>query len=221
LERITEIRRRAGRLREIETSAGRTFLVLKGPATNRFLEVGTELDDRDLEELKGPIARSAGLARVYRLLAARDRSEHEIREALFGEGIEEPEVVGGIIEELTSRGFLDDRRLAAGYIRYMSEHRPSGAFLLRRKLKRRGIDDRIIDLELETALPPDREREIAHRLARGRLRAGQDRERSTRRMHGYLSRRGFGSRVVNEICAAIMRGEFTGERDEREDQNRA
>ena len=220
MERVTEIRRRAGRLREIETSAGRRFLVLKGPAANRFLEAGIELSDSDLEELRGPLARSAGLARVYRLLAVRDRSESEIRDALLQEGIEEPDVVGGIIEDLAGHGFLNDRRLAAGYIRYMIEHRPSGAFLLRRKLRERGVDDLIIDTELEMVLPQEREHEIAVGLACGRFRADQGRERSARRMNGFLSRRGFGSGVVNEICAAIIRGEFTGERDEREDQDR-
>lgn len=216
-EYVVEVRRRGGKLRELETSQGRRFLILNEPTSKRFLEVGVELDRGDIEELEGPIAVSAGLALAYRLLAVRDRTESEIRQSLSKRGITSTKVGDRVVQALRRQGYLDDRRLAASYIRYVTTHRPSGPHLLRRKLGAMGVAEEIIKAEVGEALPPEREREIAIDLVRGRLRHGMDRKRAVRRIHGLLSRRGFSSGIVNDICACILRGEITGGHDERED----
>ena len=212
IERVIIVRRRAGQLREIVTSGERRFLVLKGPRTDRLLEVGTELCGRDLEELDGPLAHTAGIALAYRLLSVRDRSEWEIRSALSREV--RSEVVEEIVQVLKRQGYLDDRRFASGYVRYMMDHRPSGPHLLRRKLRRAGIDGDIVEAEMSSAMPPEHEQEVARELARGKLKGSVDRKRSVRRIHDFLIRRGFSNDTVNDICARILRGEITGEGDE-------
>jgi regulatory protein len=204
-ERITVIKRRAGGLRELGTSAGSTFLVLKNPRTERFLEVGTVLGRRDMEKLGGECASAAGLAFSYGLLSRRDRTESEIRTRLAGEGIVAPEIVEGILETLRRQGYLDDRRFAADFIRHRIAHRPSGPHLLRQKLMRFGVEEGIIDSEIGRALPLEREREIALELARRRFDTRIERRRAVRRVHGLLSRRGFSSGVVNEICSGLLR----------------
>jgi len=188
--------------------------VLRDPASERFLEEGTQLDREALEELAGPCARTAGMALAYRLLAARDRSEHEIRGALGREGILTPEIVDGIIDALRRQGYLDDRRLASHFVHDTVTRRPGGPHRIRRKLREAGVSDEIIEAEIREALPPEREREIAEALARRRLKGAKSREQAVRRIHGLLVRRGFSERTVNEICSAILRGVFPGEHDD-------
>lgn len=208
---MVEVRRRAGSLREIRTSRERRFLVVNDPATKRFLEVGAELDGRDIEELRGPIARSAGLELAYRMLARRSRSEWEIRKTLADEGIGDAGVVEEIAETLRRQGYIDDRRFAEGFVRYVMQHRPSGPYMLRKRLRDVGVSEDIIDLEIRNAFARTTERAVALKLAARRIDATIGRERAVRRMHGFLTRRGFSSGVVNDVCAMILRGEIAGE----------
>jgi regulatory protein len=215
-ESVAEVRRRWGKLYSVRTSGGRIFLVLKDAASERYLKEDAALGADDLETLAGPLARTAGMALAYRLLAVRDRTEREIRSALEKEGLVTPEVVGDVIDTLRRQGYLDDRRLASGFVRFTLEHKPSGPHFLRRKLRAAGVRDEIIEEELGDALPPERERRLALELARRKLKGAKDRAQAVRRVHGLLSRRGFSERIVNEICAGVLRGAITGEHDDEE-----
>lgn len=214
LDSVESVRRRWGKLYTITTAHGSSFLVLKDPSTAHFLKAGAELDGEALETLVGPAARTAGLALAYRLLAGRDRTEHEIRVALGTEGIRTPEVVADIVETLRRQGYLDDRRLAAGYMRFAARHRPGGPHLARRKLRKAGVSEEIIEAEIREALPPERERELAEALARKKLKGAKSREQAVRRVHGFLARRGFSEGVVSAICSKILKGTFPGEDDD-------
>jgi regulatory protein len=214
VESIVRVRRRWGRLYAVTTSAGRSFLVLRDPTSERFLNEGAGLDREELETLAGPLARTAGMALAYRLLAVRDRTEHEIRVALDREGIRTPEVADTIVDTLRRQGYLDDGRLASHFVQYTAKHRPSGPHLIRRKLREAGVSEEIIEAQLRETLSPAREREIAEDLARKKLRGAGDREKAVRRVHGFLARRGFSERTVNAICSAILRGTFPGEHDD-------
>ena len=214
-DEIAEVRRRAGKLREIRTAGGRRFLVLKDTPADRFLDTGIPIGPEEIEELETEHALPAGMAYAYRLLAIRDRTEHEIRTSLAGEGISSPRVVDEIVASLERQGYLDDRRLASGYIRYTMEHRPSGPHLMRRKLRKAGVEEGVIEEEIALAMSGGYEARAAARLAGERIRAGEDRRKSARRVHGFLTRRGFSSPVVNDICAGILRGEVPGEDHEQ------
>lgn len=210
-DEVSEVRRRAGKLREIRTSGGRRFLVLKGTTADRFLVTGKPVEPGDIEELETELALPAGMAYAYRLLSIRDRTEHEIRTSLAGEGITRPPVIDEIVASLKRQGYLDDRRLASGYIRYTLDHRPSGPHLMRRKLRQAGVEESVIEDEIASAFSSGYEARAAERLAIDKLRGESNRKRGARRVHGFLSRRGFSSSVVNDICARIMRGEIPGE----------
>ena len=211
---VESVRRRWGKLYTVTTAGGSSFLVLKDPSTAQFLKAGAELDREALETLGGPAARTAGLTLAYRLLAIRDRTEREIRAALAAEGIRTPEVVADIVETLRRQGYLDDRRLAAGYLRFAAKHKPAGPHLARRKLRTAGVSEEIIEAEIREALPPERERELAEALARKKLRGAKSREQAVRRVHGFLARRGFSESIVRTICSKILKGTFPGEHDD-------
>ncbi len=210
---MVEVRRRAGSLREIRTSHERRFLVVNDPGTKRFLEVGAELGEHDIVELTGRVARSAGLELAYRMLARRGRSEWEIRKSLAGEGIIDAGVVEEIVGILSRQGYIDDRRFAEAFVRYVMQHRPSGPHVLRKRLRDAGVSEDIIDLEIHNAFARTTERAVAVKLASRRIDTTIGRERVVRRIHGFLTRRGFSGGVVNDVCAMILRGEIAGEDD--------
>ena len=228
---IVSVSRSTGSLRKVATSSGRTYLVLKGPETGRFLERGTVLDSADIEELEGPVAQAAGLSFALRFLSRRERTEHEVRMALEAEGIDNPASLDYIVETLKAKNLIDDRRFASELIEYRLRHNPAGPALLRRKLSVAGVSAEIIDELLTGAFPPGEEDRLAsklavERLARAGLAAGLSegpdgaagrpgREKAARRIGGFLSRRGFAAGITGSICAGILRGEITGETDEQ------
>jgi len=214
VESVVRVRRRWGRLYAVTTSRGRSFLVLRDPSSERFLAEGIVLGPEDVQVLEGPLARAAGITLSYRLLAARDRTEREMRRALDKESIRTPEVVDDIVGALRRQGYLDDRRLASHFVGYMAQHKPSGPHLVRRKLREAGVSEEIIEVEIHESLSREREREMAEELVRRKLKGLKDREKAVRRIHGFLARRGFSDSVVSDICSRILRGKISGEHND-------
>jgi SOS response regulatory protein OraA/RecX len=234
---IVSVSRSAGSLRRIATSAGQTYLVLKGPETERYLEEGAVLDPDDIEALNGPVAQAAGLSFSLRFLSRRERTEHQVRTALKAEGIDNQASIDYIVETLKAKKLLDDRRFASELIDYSMRRRPVGQALLRRRLSEAGVPSGITDELLAEVFFPGEEKRIARKLAVERLartgrtgRAGSqevtsgrddasasraEKEKAARRVGGFLSRRGFPAGTVGDICAGILRGEITGETDEQ------
>jgi SOS response regulatory protein OraA/RecX len=225
---IVSVSRSAGALRRVKASSGKIFLVLEEPGTRRFLEEGKILDAADVEELEGPLAQRAGMARAIRFLSRRERTEREVREILRAEGIENQRVIDYIVETLKDKKLLDDRRFASELIEYRMKHNPAGPLLLRRKLADAGVAAGIIDELLADSFPAGEEKRVAMRLSVARLsrkcNAGPGggrcneaalMEKSVRRLNGYLMRRGFSAGVVADICAGVLRGEITGETNEQ------
>jgi SOS response regulatory protein OraA/RecX len=82
---------------------------------------------------------------------------------------------------------------------------------LRRKLGKLGVDEAVIEAEIDSAFEPGLEEELALRLARAKMRGERERERAARRVHGFLSRRGFDSAIISSICMQILKREISGE----------
>jgi len=211
---VEEVRRRWGKLFIIRTSQGKRYLVFKEPKVERFLHVGYEIDEEEARFLEENLAFSAALSLAYKYLSIRDRGEGELRGLLRKDGVDNEEVLEGVIRRLKSNGFLDDRKLAANYIDFLMRHRPSGPHAVRTRLRRLGIDDALIDEVVSERIGPDVEREAALELAKKKMKPGMDRRRMVRRIHDFLLRRGFSSYIVNDICSMVLRGEMTEEKDE-------
>ncbi len=111
-----------------------------------------------------------------------------------------------VVDDLTSRGYLNDDAFARQWVETRSA-RGYGRARLRAELRMRGVAASIIDSALR-ALADDNELERARGLARRRFpaltRAG--RARAPARLRDYLLRRGFSlavvARVVRETSGA-------------------
>jgi regulatory protein len=220
---VVSVERAPGGLRRIRIDDGRGFLVRAGADQAPLPEPGTVLGPDDLALLEGPAMREAGLVLAVHLLSRRERTARQIRRSLAEEGIADPGAIDHIIETLTAKGYIDDRRYAAELIAFRKEHRPAGTALLRRVLGEAGVDRETVDDELRRAFPPGEERRAAEEAAARRLseRGTGDRERDARRMHGFLSRRGFSAGTIGGICASILREGRIGATDERDDTHGA
>ena len=149
-----------------------------------------------------PRARAAAL----RYLSHRPRTEAALRLRL-GRDFDAP-VVDAVAGEMVESGLIDDGAFARAWADARNSRKPRSASAVRMELLSKGIagtaaDDAVSGLDDE---------ESAYRAAREAARryAGLPSEAFTRRMWGYLSRRGYGS-DVSRRAVERLRPEAGGE----------
>lgn len=151
-------------------------------------------------------AKSAAL----RLLTVRDRSAQEIKDRL-GRNYTQEEVEE-TVQYLKEMGYLDDLRYAKNYVESRNRNRPTGNYLLRLELGKKGVDDLIIDQVLN---PPEVEHQLAYEVAEQRLGSLErvDALARVRRLYGLLQRRGFPSYTARSVVGELL------DRDPENDYN--
>ncbi len=148
-------------------------------------------------EPKQSNAKSAAL----RLLTVRDRSVQEMKERL--ERNYTKEEVAETVDYLVEIGYLDDLRYARNHVDYRNRNRPTGNYLLRLELGKKGISDQIIDQVINA---PEIEYELALTVAEQRLGSLErvDALARVRRLYGLLQRRGFPVTTARSVVGELL-----------------
>lgn len=138
---------------------------------------------------------------ALRFLEARPRSMAEIRDRLKRKQFA-PEAIEQAIERLAALDLADDAAFARYWIENRQLYRPRGVSALRDELRRKGIDRAVADTVLSDDTLTGDEGGRAMMLARRALHKytdAPDRPTFTRRLGGYLQRRGFDFEVIRPI----------------------
>jgi len=145
-------------------------------------------------------------AKAYslRLLAIRPRSKKELADRLKQKDFPW-QVVSGVIDDFTARGFLNDLKFSNEWIQARINNNPKGSFLLKRELRQKGVDQGVIEEALEQAKEKYDEKEVALRIARDKKRrfAALDKEKSKRKIYDFLNRRGFSTSTIYEVIKKL------------------
>lgn len=130
-----------------------------------------------------------------RLLAVRDRSEHEIRSRLREAGASLATVTT-IVRRLHDRGYLDDHRFALGMAERVAR-RGYGSEYLRATLEEHGVADAVIEAAYRVAYADEAgvARRVLGRRFGARPRTPAERGKAAR----FLAQRGFPEAVVFAI----------------------
>jgi len=160
------------------------------------IRVGDELDPATIGILKSTEETKLARDNALRLLATRMRSEKELRFTLLEHEFD-PTVVDNVLLELQTKGYIDDRKFAAAFIRDARLRKPAGTAMLFQKLRLKGIDRALIMEALDDLLPADTEQELAYTSAMKllkRIRSSRKPvppEKEKQRLSQYLAQRGF------------------------------
>ncbi|MGO2655391.1 MAG: regulatory protein RecX [Pseudoclavibacter sp.] len=143
-------------------------------------------------------------AELDRLLTRRDRTESELRGALYAHEIA-PAAVDAVIAEAQQRGDIDDRQIAQDIAEQILRRRGQGTIVIRRALEERGLDRSVIDDTLAD-LDGDQQVDRAEALARKRLRSlgAQTPSAQRQRLSATLQRKGFDSETVHLAIARVL-----------------
>ena len=170
------------------------------------LGVGDPLPPRRrhlLKEADGEVrVREAAL----NLLSHRARTRSELRSRLLRKAFG-ARAVDACLDRLEERGLLDDRAVAAAYVRDRLRHRPRGTSRLTQEVRAKGVDDTTARAVVDGVLEDENvtEEALATRVMEGWLKRqgpevlralgsrerSPERERARRRLYGFLARRGF------------------------------
>jgi len=103
-----------------------------------WLQIGQDLDEARIAELKAQDAGETAFQRALRLLNHRDRSESEITERLREQSVPE-ENITEVIERLRRSELVNDQRFAETWVENRSEFRPRSRRALTYELRGKGI----------------------------------------------------------------------------------
>lgn len=131
-------------------------------------------------------------------LGRRNMSRWEVENLLRSRDLDD-ETIDYEIGRLEAVGLVDDRALAETLVRTQHERKGLGRQGIIAELRRRHIEQEIIDGALE-ALDQDDERERALELAEKRASQLQsyDHDTAKRRLTGFLQRKGYSSEVIRD-----------------------
>jgi regulatory protein len=113
------------------------------------------------------------------------------------------EEVAETVDYLLEIGYLDDLRYARNHVDYRNRNRPTGNYLLRLELGKKGISDQIIDQVINA---PEIEYELALTVAEQRLGSLErvDALARVRRLYGLLQRRGFPVTTARSVVGELL-----------------
>ena len=140
-----------------------------------------------------------------RLLTGAARPRAGLATALRQRGIPQ-DVADAVLDRFTDLGLIDDRAYAEAFVAAKHRDRALGATALRTELRRKGVDDVIVDAAVRT-VDQDAERERARALIARRVDSAMANGAvaARRRLVGLLARRGYSAelagRVVEEALA--------------------
>jgi regulatory protein len=165
------------------------------------IEVGQPWDAHHQEVADMLVAEDKATRHAIRLLARRPYSIAEIRKNL-AKKYDEP-TIDTVVDQLTQRRLLDDEAIARLFIEQQRRRQPTGPFLLKQKLRRMGVEDRVISDALAESEEAYDAVVAGTDLARKKLATSSfqkiDAAGRRHRLYGLLSRRGFDQSVIQAV----------------------
>lgn len=142
-------------------------------------------------------------AYAFLLLKFRLRSTQELRQRLRQKKFA-PEAVEETLDFLQEKSFIDDRVFAKAWVSSRLK-KPLGITRIRQELRLKGVDNKIIESELNRARKGYSEGEVVLELARLKFAKlkGTDIYKAKQKVFQYLARRGFSSEAITDALTQL------------------
>lgn len=169
------------------------------------LKKGSDLDEETIKQLKrfGELDKVKSSALNY--LSYRQRTVHEIKNYLLRKEFDES-LIDKAISQLLEVGYLDDEKFASSYIDEKTRINSLGSQRLKYELRKKGIEDEIINNALSEVEPDLDELESLVRRKYSKV-LSEDKNTQFRKIGGYLQRKGYGYDVIKKVLEKLNLGE--------------
>ncbi len=156
------------------------------------------------------------MLQAFNYLSFRARSVNEMERYLRRKG-HAPETVRDVIQRLIDLHYLDDATFALGWVDSRRRAGGRGPHLLRSELAQKGVPRETADRAIADAAGDQEESALVLARKRAPTLHAADYQGFSRKLGGYLSRRGFSANVVWATVKRVWRethGEDDGARDQ-------
>lgn len=176
-----------------------------------WLQVGQELTDEKIAELRLADSRETAYQQALDFLSYRPRTENEIRQNLEKHKVPE-EIIAEVMERLENAGLVNDARFAELWVENRSEMRPRSRRALAYELKQRGVSEDAI----RRAVAGVDDEELAFQAASRQAQKLRhlDWQEFRQKMYGFLARRGFNYDVSQPVTARVWAQLHAGDPDQ-------
>ena len=151
--------------------------------------------------------RARTFQRAAKLLAAKSRSESELRERLLQGRYASKSVVDEVIARLREYGYLDDQQFALSFASHKVKQKPTGRRRLERDLMMKKVDRAVAEEALDKVYAETPEEELIDRAIekRTRLRGRPKNRDEAKSLFDHLLRQGFAFELVSDKVRAVSR----------------
>ena len=165
------------------------------------LRKGQYLSDTDIEQLIEGDERDKAYSQAVHFLGFRPRSQAEVSQRLREKGYSAG-AIEHTVQRLLEQNYLNDEEFARYWLDNREQFKPRGARALRYELRQKGISDQAI----EAVLSDLDEEASAWAAAEKKLHQWQHlpEDQLKKKLMGFLSRRGFGYSVVDQVWQNIQ-----------------
>jgi regulatory protein len=166
-----------------------------------WLKVGQMLTEEKIASLQDEDEHEAVYQKALHFLSYRPRSTAEVRQNLKKHNVPEA-LIETTLERLQRSGLVNDEAFARAWVENRSEFRPRSKSALKMELRRKGLDDEIIQSVLVEGVD---EEILALQAARKYVRRLAVLERSGFRvkLSGFLARRGFSYSTIAPVVSQV------------------
>ena len=209
--RITRLEPQKKRSRRVNVYLDDVFAfgLEKDVVLEHGLHEGDELSNTLIEKVLGTEERTRAKQKALALLSYRARSVEELRGKLVEKGFSE-DSIESTMEDLRRVGLLDDVKFAASFVHTQMTDKPMSKRMLTFELRKKGIEETVIEKAVEEEYGSEAEVDVARRLAMRRIeRFSGEPKKLKKRLVDFLGRRGFGWDVISTVLQEVEWEEST------------
>ena len=166
-----------------------------------WLSVGQIISDERIASLKIDDELEVAYQYALKLINYRMRSSNEVDHYLLEKGASQ-ETIKSVLERLKRSGLVDDSQFARNWTENRSEFRPRSRRAIKRELHFKGISEDVIEKTLNE-MPPEEELAYQAGAKYARKLIFSDRFEFSRKLSGFLARRGFSYDVIKSATARL------------------
>jgi len=160
---------------------------------------GKEVTQKEIERYKEGDDLTKCLAKAYRFLSYRPRSEKEMRDKLLEKF--DQDNVDEAIEKLKKYSYIDDAEFARAWVCSRESGRSAKAISF--ELKRKGIAPEIIE-EATSGLNSEKELSLALDIVNSKSKyQGLTKPDAYKKVGGFLSRRGYSYEIIKKVIEEL------------------